>query len=686
MMMSKANSAAGEFRHEINALRAIAVLGVIVFHFWPDKLPGGYVGVDVFFVISGYLITSQIVLRIDAGRFSFADFYLRRMRRIFPAALVVLGAVLVGVFLISSPLQWRDIAGQITASALFFENWVLAFLSVDYLASSAAPSPVEHYWSLSVEEQFYLVWPGLLLLATLTFARSQRQSGGRIATVGVIALVSLGISILLVQTDSAPAYFNTFGRAWEFAAGGILWLVVRNKVISTRLIPVLASAGWTLVALSFWLLNSSTPFPGMVALLPVVGTLMVIVASSPGETSRWRFVYANPAVTFVAAVSFSAYLWHWPLFVFCADAMNRSPGNFWLLGLFVLTFVLAWITTKYVETPVRRRRLVGGTKSIRPLVIGVSSAVIVGAVGLIPLAIVNLNVAQSHAIPSETNGLRNTVVPGEPSLCVGAEALDPESLCLDGPYLQIVPNPLAPAGPISELIAKGCAATFDEDSYPVCQFGNPDSDVRVAYIGDSHAMTFFPAIEEIANSNNWNLTVYLRGKCAWRLPTGQAPKCDTFREMIRADLTTGEPWSAVISIGTVSSASKNEKDYVELWQPLVARGTKVIVIGDNPHLSDSARECVVAHMPQTEVCVDPRDEAAKPDAQFRAASRMPGAIGIDLTDYFCTKLSCGAVVGGIVVYRDGNHANDEFTVTLAPMIAREIGLRTTGLIDSAGAD
>ncbi|MDR2996939.1 MAG: acyltransferase, partial [Microbacterium sp.] len=278
-------------RADIQALRALAVGLVVLYHFWPKRLTGGYVGVDVFFVISGFLITSHLISKPPRNLLDLGNFWGRRVRRLLPASFLVL-LVTLGASLIWAPAtMWSNIAKQVAASAMYVENWFLAAESVDYLAADNAATPVQHFWSLSVEEQFYIVWPLLIALALLMAARAGWKGKRRVMTlaVGTVVVLSLGVSIVLTATDPAAAYFVSWTRFWELGVGGVIagvfpliqrWL---DRAPVAR--PVLALAGLIAVVISAVAYVPATPFPGVAAMLPVLGTAAVIAAAV--DERRW---------------------------------------------------------------------------------------------------------------------------------------------------------------------------------------------------------------------------------------------------------------------------------------------------------------------------------------------------------------------------------------------------------------
>ncbi|HET9852406.1 MAG TPA: acyltransferase, partial [Candidatus Limnocylindrales bacterium] len=284
------------FRQDIQGLRAVAVLMVFAYHLWPDTVRGGFVGVDVFFVISGFLITAHLLEHPPARGRDLLEFWGRRIRRLLPAAFVVLAAIAVASRVLAPETRWGQNAGEIIASALYVENWVLALSSVDYLAAAAAPTPVQHYWSLSVEEQFYLVWPILVLAVAWVASRSgvRLVLAARLAMLAVVA-GSLLVSVTATAAEPASAYFITPTRVWELAAGG---LIATLPGLGTHRIPgwvptVAAWVGVLMLLSAGGVISGSTPFPGSAALLPVAGAALVILATarswaSPTGILRWR--------------------------------------------------------------------------------------------------------------------------------------------------------------------------------------------------------------------------------------------------------------------------------------------------------------------------------------------------------------------------------------------------------------
>ncbi|MFC6344189.1 acyltransferase family protein, partial [Nocardioides hankookensis] len=391
-------------RTDIQGLRAIAVALVVVYHLAPTTLTGGFVGVDVFFVVSGFLITSHLLLRRPSRPRHLLEFWGRRIRRLLPASLLVLLLTLVATRLVAPVTQWDVTARQSAAAATYWVNWLLASDSVDYLAAAAAPSPVQHFWSLSVEEQFYLGWPVLvLLLGQLAVITRVAGSLPRLrllvlAGLGLVVALSLAWSVHLTDTDPARAYFVTTTRIWELGLGGLVagFVVLREPPGRRLPPPVAAGAAWLGVAAivtSGVAYSGATPFPGWQALVPVGGTALVLGAAAGTQIWSPGRILALPPLQWLGDISYSVYLWHWPLIVLVPGVSGDHLGALDKTAIVVATLVLAALTKRYVEdafrTPAWSRRLA------RTYVLGAAAMAVVLAASA--LLVVNLHAREDAA-------------------------------------------------------------------------------------------------------------------------------------------------------------------------------------------------------------------------------------------------------------------------------------------------
>ncbi len=344
------------FLPEIQALRAVAVTLVVLFHLWPHRFTGGYVGVDVFFVISGYLITSHLLREVDAtGRLDLTAFYARRARRLLPASLAVLLACLVAALFLL-PVELRAVnAKEILASAFYVQNLYLATKAVTYSASNDVASSVQHFWSLSAEEQFYLLWPSLIIGSLFVARRWLRRHTTRAvgATLVTLTLLSFVFSVWFTSTNQSAAYFVTPTRAWEFGLGALVVLGQRRWSVSDRGRLVLRWAGVAGIAVSGLTFTEATAFPGYAAALPCLATVAVIVAGDTGARDPLSALVRARVTQWLGNVSYSVYLVHWPLIVFTPYILGTVLSWPTKVGVIGVTLVLAHLSKRYVEDATR---------------------------------------------------------------------------------------------------------------------------------------------------------------------------------------------------------------------------------------------------------------------------------------------------------------------------------------------
>lgn len=355
------------------------MVAVVLNHSWPGIAPGGYIGVDIFFVVSGFLITRQLVREHErSGRIALRSFYLRRARRLLPAASIVLAAVAVLTFLVVPMRDWANYFSQIGASAFYVQNWVLL------TEASGTATAVRHFWSLSVEEQFYFAWPLLVMLGFAVAARRGRAPRNVLLIgLGAVAVASLAYSIVSTAVDYQVGYFSTLSRAWEFAIGGLLALAPAHWRVRGRWADALLWVGLALLLGSIVGITATESFPGALALLPVAGTLAVIFACNEGMPRSARALVQLGPVQFTGDISYALYLWHWPVLVF-APLITGVPSESWFMVLLLsFTVVLSWGTTRFIENPVRRTPLMGDQFRSRRRFAGAGVAVALAiAIGL----------------------------------------------------------------------------------------------------------------------------------------------------------------------------------------------------------------------------------------------------------------------------------------------------------------
>ena len=678
---------------EIQALRALAVAGVVVYHLWPSLLPAGFVGVDVFFVISGYLITSHMIGEVErTGRLGLARFYARRARRILPAATLVVVSTVLATLVLLPELRWTEVTRQGTASLLWVQNWLLASDSVDYLAEGAAPSPFQHFWSLSIEEQFYVVWPVLLVLLLWgqrrVARRRQRGAAGArrsaLVLVLVLTVASFACSVVVTASGDPAAYFVSHTRFWELGLGALLALSAL-RAADGRVRAVIAWLGIVLIV-GGMVLVPVEGFPGALALVPTVGAVLVILAARSGGTPTVRQLSSGRAVLWLGDTSYSLYLWHWPLLVLAPTAVARFGGGpaapeaatSVLLVVLGLSLVLAGLTRRLVELPFHRGLAPGaGARTV----LGASAVALVVSVALVQVP-GRLADARADERAAGASAL----------LAEAPEALGAGSLTAGGvdtfatDSRTIVPAPENPREELPEGAEGRCKAARDgEGAAPRCEFGPADAEVVVALVGDSHAEQYLPALQEVAPQHGVRVVTYLRSSCPYS--TAQ-PVSDAERGglCLRSNEVTTEALLADDTVDVVVTSNRTDGDFVadglaspvdglvEAWTRLTDAGLPVVVLSDTPQMlpEDATTECVITHADDPSVCARSASQALPVDHQIAAAADASaegaGVTLVDTQPWFCVDGTCPPVIGSVLVYRDDHHITPAYSRTLAPLL------------------
>jgi peptidoglycan/LPS O-acetylase OafA/YrhL len=660
--ISEAQAApASQLRSDIQGLRAIAVLAVLLSHIWPKLIPGGFVGVDVFFVISGYLITRSLFSELQhTGRIALWPFYVRRMKRLLPAATVVLLVVAVLSLWLLPPSLWEDTATEILASAFYLENWRLAWLAVDYLSAEKTGSPVQHFWSLSIEEQFYLFWPLMMIAAGLA---ARRPLDLRIAVAMPLLLVvamSFGASVVLTETQPDTAYFLTHTRIWQLGLGGLLAIAVLPE-FSSKVREAMRTAGLAAILLAAFAYSTETVFPGYAALLPTLGCALVIAAGTHGDASGIsRLLAASPA-QYLGGISYSVYLWHWPMVVFAGQ--YAPDGADLPLGLTIIaaTIAIAHLSTRFVEDPIRYSRI--DMRKALGFAGGCCLCCVVAGAAL-----------YNHFAPQIIHSIADSPdYPGARAVFAGAN-VPPVHAPVPPLFLLKKDNP--------ELYRKDCHLGFEGTALNPCRYGS-DTGAKVVLMGDSHAAHWAPALIAKADEMGWRLETHTKSSCPIIRETTQragAPylHCREWGETLLQYLKTSPPDLIIVAQSRFHRlAGANGRDtrkhvaaaVADVWRELHALGIKIVAIRDTPKLALQPGECITrdpaCHAEQSKVLGDD-------DPLLMAGALVPEVPVIDMTDAVCQDGRCPMVIGNVVVWRDRGHLTATYSRTLATVLAARI--------------
>lgn len=690
-------------RADIQGLRALAVLAVIINHMigWPV---GGFVGVDIFFVISGYLITGQLMKEWErTGQISFVQFYRRRIKRILPASILVLVVtVIAGFLLFPTARAWTTFWDGIWA-LFFVGNWRFASSGTDYFAADGPVSPLQHYWSLGVEEQFYVVWPWVMLAALVVVARRRSSVNPRLVASVVIGALSL-ISFLwaLQETGSAPtvAYFSTISRAWELGVGALLALaapLVARVREATR--PAMAWVGIAGMVLSLFVITETSAFPAPAALLPVLSCALVIAA---GEGGGQRLIapLTNRVAGYIGDISFSLYLWHLPVIIFTAQLI-QVDSLYERLVQVLLMAALSMAAYHLWEDPVRRSRWLTGarTPARRRRTVPGRLQTIACVTFLVAAALVtSLTVAadrqraqtlQDHQIESLNREIDETEkgsagdetpepdFPGMPAV----EALNDEvedairMASWDGVRGAMEVS----IGDHSTMDPTVRACSDGELDPSQCFFGPEDARTQVMIVGDSVGRAYVPALVQILEELDWRLHMRAYPDCSFaptlkEFPTPQArQRCIDHKDRALEDIRAGEPDLVLVSNSVAPTIDEDGTAITEqVWREslgaylsIIEEHSEAVVIA-GPPADKAPASCYMPGGVPLDCLGTITDIRAMTSAAEEAAAEDTGAVFVDTLPLFCAHGRCPAVVDGVPVRIDRAHITVEYAEHIAP--------------------
>lgn len=664
-------------RLDIQGLRALAVVLVIANHLtgWPG---GGFIGVDVFFVISGFLITGHLVVeRERTGRISLADFYRRRIRRILPASITVVLVTIVVGFSVFGRDRFSALVTDGIWATLFSANWRFIFVGTDYMHANDAVSPLQHYWSLSIEEQFYFIWPVLLLLAIWIGSRRPRRSAAIAIT--LIGVVSFGYALWESAAHPTSAYFSTFSRAWELAAGALL-AIAANRVgkMPLAIRPYLAWTGLLTIALSAAFVTAASAFPAPFALGPILGTVAVIAAGIGTAQQRFLWPLTNPVSRYLGDISYSLYLWHFPVIAFATVFFGGTPRRL-ILVVLVVTAALSIASYHWIETPTRTGRK--PAHFVRPVLAVASIAA---------LSLLAVNVAP------QTTAVAATVAPRTyPSTALGAlyQDVDDAVVARTWPALEPKREELDRSDKAPEWVQDGCLGNETKalpdpiENALRCSYGNADADKVAVVFGDSVAISWVPGVRAALEPLGYRIDVLTVQQC----PTADVitdyadgtpmTDCPGFRDWALDYMSTLKP-DLVIASNVFNGVARLTDGATgaaagEEWQSgsrrtlsaLVAVSDNVVLLQSPPSRSrDDA--CGRQDSSPADCYLTRSADYTLTDEMDEAASRGLAVRYVRTESWFCADNGeCPSFTGTAPVLVDGAHLTADYSRRLAPVLA-----------------
>ncbi|WP_214754100.1 acyltransferase family protein [Exiguobacterium sp. s16] len=650
-----------KFRPEIEGLRAVAALLVAIYHIWLGRVSGG---VDVFFVVSGFLITASLLSRYRRlGSVNFFDYLFGLFKRLFPAAFFVLAAVTIASYFFLPSVRWGQTIQELFASALYFQNWELAFSAVDYLDAGNDKSPVQHFWAMSIQAQFYVIWFFLITLAIFWVKRSKTEDirPKLLAIFITVFIPSFAYSVWMTGHNQPWAYFDTFARVWEFSLGGILFLVI-SKI---RLAPLASTiVGWlglaTLVSTGL-LLDVGGVFPGYVALLPTFAAVMILVAGENGSTYGVERLLGSKPLAKLGSLSYGFYLWHWPLLTFYyvwkgATDVSLADG----VGIILISLALSYVTTSIIERPVRT---LNTKTNYHPKVVGTLIAFM--------LPVLVMNVAWQAKIEAEqSEQLSLATSPDYPGGLVFTDTF------ANTPELPYIPFDADIVNDRSEPFWDGCHAPVPETNVLTCDYGETEDPLyKVALVGGSHSSHWHPALNTFIKDERIHLVNMTKSACRFSTGIiGNYPECNEWNTKI-VDAIVEADVDLVITMADIGHQENIgvPEGYVERFKQLEALDIPIFAIRDTPFFDNRVPACLAEFGRNADECSVDREKTLPAVSDWDQLADKPSNVYYyDYSDYICEEDVCRPVVGNVVGYVDSNHMTKSFNETLAPFVREDL--------------
>ncbi|MFZ3416626.1 acyltransferase family protein [Arthrobacter sp. 3Tela_A] len=713
----------GAYRYDIEGLRALAVLGVLGHHLlaWPS---GGYAGVDVFFVISGFLITTILIREITSPqKLSLPDFYRRRVRRLVPAAAAVLAVTSAAAFLVFGSGRGATVLEDAVWSFFFLGNWRFAVSGTDYLNAGTAVSPLQHFWSLGVEEQFYLVWPWVLVAGIAAAAALRCTDRGMrvllLLFVGALCAASFAFALWETANRPSTAYFSTLSRAWELGTGALL--AVTAPWLARMPAAARAAAGWAGlagIAASFALLSADSAFPGPAAALPVLSAVLVLTAGTGARGPRHNRVMwplTNPASRYLGRISYSLYLWHFPVVVFAAALVPAAPP----LLLLAVSVLLAALSFSFIENPVRHSRWLQprygarehGRRYRRPALAPrpVRLAAMAAAGGLLSAALVALTIETTLHAPgspaaAQPPAAAQVPAPSSPAqpdpAAAHTAALRSALASTEWPALEPDPSTFTEGGRSAkpaEWIQDGCLGENESrDPDPItntehCVYGSPDAPRDLVLYGDSVAMAYLPALRAVLVPEDWRIHVFTAAGCAPsdvpqnRVGGAPYPECPAFRDWsvqrigeLAPDLLVMASFRYDPALASGARGETADAEWSEgtrrIHEALAGKAGRTVVLAAPPEAKDPAQCATRFSTPGDCENRLPADHQSRMALESAAAGQAnPNVEWVDTTAWFCLDGRCPAFVGTVPLYADAYHLSAAGSRELAPLLAGVLG-------------
>jgi peptidoglycan/LPS O-acetylase OafA/YrhL len=695
---SAADRKSGFYRHDLDGLRGIAIALVAAFHIWFGRVSGG---VDVFLALSGFFFGGRLLrtaLTPGASLWPVPE-VTRLVRRLLPALVVVLAASALLTILVQPETRWEAFADQSLASLGYFQNWELANTAADYLRAGESVSPLQHIWSMSVQGQFYIGLLALIFVFALIFRRrlGKYMRISLVVLLSAITIASFVYAIFAHNTDQATAYYNSFGRAWELLLGALVGALVGHIRWPMWLRTMVAAVALAAILSCGALINGVKEFPGPWALVPVGATMLFILTganrladpNTAGRLPAPNRLLATAPFVWLGSIAYSLYLWHWPLLIFWLVYSDSDHAGFLDgAGVLLISAVLAYLTTTYVETPLRYRSMSADTgpsvkmplrsRLRRPTIVLGSVVAILG----VTLTVTSFTWRQHIANAETLTALDGHDYPGAHALLDHAPV----------PRAPMRPTVLEAKNDLPETTVDGCISDFDNVGVVNCVYGDQSATHSIALAGGSHAEHWITALDFLGKLHHFKVVTYLKMGCP--LTTEEVPlvmgdnrpypKCHTWNEAVMKKLiadhpdflftTATRPWN--IKPGDVMPGT-----YVGIWQTLSDHNIPILAMRDTPWLVRKGQpffptDCLAGGGNAISCGIRRSDVLSSENPTLAWVAQFPLLKPLDMSDAVCRKDVCRAVEGNVLLYHDSHHISKSYMRTMADELGRQIGAAT----------
>lgn len=646
-----------KFRPEIEGLRAVAALLVAVYHIWMMRVSGG---VDVFFVVSGFLITTSLLSRYARdGYINFFSFIFGLLKRLLPNALLVLTVVLIASYFIMPEYRHAGIIKEIFASIFYFENWQLAISGTDYLNQGNEKSPVQHFWAMSIQGQFYVIWFLVISLAILIHKKFKiefkKSFLGILLTLIVISFI---FSVYLTGVNQPLAYFDTRTRVWEFGLGGLLLLIIYSIKLPKFLSTIIGWSGLVILLSTGLLLDVENSFPGYIALLPVMAAVFILVAGENTSKLGVEKFLGSKFMVWLGGLSYGLYLWHWPLLSFYYVIFDTTDVSI-LHGILIIfiSLVLSYLANRFLENPINQ--LIGKNnftfKKFLPIILQLGVVIILLGVWFI---------GSELKSSQQENLAGNSEYPGvlAEEISFSPEGTEPI------PALENAKDDRADA------YADGCQISPGDSEVKICEYGNTDDyDYTIALVGGSKSTHWLPSLQELGEI--YRILNVTKSGCRFSLDNSEsiADDCYEWNTKVVDELAEYNP-DAVVTLADVARPAYEEvpEGFIEQFEKLNNYDIPILAIRDTPYFSKDVVECLSQENGINDCSIE-KSKTISPTPAWEKLSNPPENVTyVDYTDYICTENTCPPVVGNIVAYLDKSHMTATFNKTFAPIIRKDL--------------